>query len=405
MANAFAPFDYNQAVGAGTKNALNQLQFQNAAQQMRDRAIQQAQMQKLYQLAGQAYQGDQNAANQLSQIPGGIDILNKIQAINKPQPGFTLDKTRYDAAGNIIAQAPEKPAQPLSSIGKLKADFKAGRINKEEYNAGLMALGAPPMGAEVAAGNNLNGEDFLKTLDPTTSRQVQAYAEGRMPLPTGFALKSPYFQNMLRMITQYDPSFDAVNYQARYNTRKNFTSGKNSDVINRMNTVIGHLGTLSKDVEDLNNTSIPWANAVKNWALTNSGDPRVRKFNTARTAVANELTLVYRMMGGSIEDIKGWQEQMNASDSPQQLQSVISQMGNLLESKLHAMKSQYEQGMGTTKYPMKFVSDEARNALTNLEKSSGSTMDMDKQAIEWARQNPNDPRARKILEINNAVQP
>jgi hypothetical protein len=44
-----------------------------------------------------------------------------------------------------------------------------------------------------------------------------------MQFPNGPALKTPYWQNMLRNVAQFDPEFDAVNYNARSKTRADFT--------------------------------------------------------------------------------------------------------------------------------------------------------------------------------------
>jgi hypothetical protein len=63
-------------------------------------------------------------------------------------------------------------------------------------------------------------------LPQNDAAQVKALAEGRMAFPTGTALKSAYWQDMLQKVAQFDPSFDAVNYNARAGTRKAFTSGK-----------------------------------------------------------------------------------------------------------------------------------------------------------------------------------
>lgn len=223
-------------------------------------------------------------------------------------------------------------------------------------------------------GNALpTGEDFLKTQPKPVADQVKALAEGRMAFPAGFALKSPYWQHMIQMVSQYDPQFDAVNYNARAKTRADFTSGKSAQSINALNTVIGHMQTLSDAADKLDNTPYPAWNSVTNTLASATGDPRIKQFDATKKAVIDELTRVYRGTGGSEGDIKMWGDQISAANSPQQLHGVIGQIGDLLDSKLQALGAQYKQGMGTTEMPIQLVTPHAASALDVLRKRAGGT--------------------------------
>src|SRR6185437_1362470 len=137
---------------------------------------------------------------------------------------------------------------------------------------------------------NLHGTDYLGALPSARASLIRGYAEGRVPFPGSFSLKSPYWQKMVADITQYDPSFDAVNYNSRAATRKDFTSGKSAQNITSFNTAIGHAGTLMKAADELKNTDYPLINKVANAYESATGDPRIVRFNTAKQAVADELT-------------------------------------------------------------------------------------------------------------------
>jgi hypothetical protein len=55
--------------------------------------------------------------------------------------------------------------------------------------------------------------------------------------------------------------FDAVNYKSRQATRQKFTKGKGADNLTAFNTAIGHLGSLDKSIDHLNNSGFPaWNN-------------------------------------------------------------------------------------------------------------------------------------------------
>lgn len=276
-------------------------------------------------------------------------------------------------AGNYFDTKPQFGVVGQDEMGRNIYGFI--RPNQEKVTPANVAGSSTAPGAPgtVSANPDLHGEDFLKTLSPTLAAQVKAYAEGRQPLPGGFALKTPYFQTLMRYITQYDPSFDAVNYNARSKTRNDFTSGKSAQSINALNTVIGHLQTLSDAADALNNSNYPTLNSIENMFLNATGDPRIKQFDTTKKAVVDELTRVWRGTGGSEGDIKTWSDQINAANSPAQLHTVIGQLGELLQSKINSLAETYKQGMGTTAKPIEFVTPKSTTTLRTLEERAGKT--------------------------------
>lgn len=213
------------------------------------------------------------------------------------------------------------------------------------------------------------GEAFLKQIDPKTAAQVKALSEGRMQFPAGFALKSPYWQNMLSLVSQYDPTFDAVNYNARASTRRDFTSGVASRSLNALNTVMGHLENFSKTMESLNNSS----NVIWNWMKNVGAAPfspelksKLNKFNIDKQAVASEFERAYRGAGGSVTDIQAWKNSFSAADSPQAMRASLQEGVQLLGSKIDALGDTYNKGMGTTKEGLDLLAPHAKHAYEKL---------------------------------------
>jgi hypothetical protein len=229
--------------------------------------------------------------------------------------------------------------------------------------------GAP----DVPGNQNATGDAYLQSLGGQTAAQVKALAEGRMAFPTGTALKSPYWQGMLGAVSQYDPTFDAVNYNARNSTRKGFTSGKEAHTVNALNTVAEHLGTLSDYADQLNNTSLPMLNRIKNFAAQETGDPRISRFNTAKKAAADEVAKVWRSTGGSEADIQENLKNLDGAQSPEQLHAAIGTLVQLIGGKLSALQDQYAQGMGTTQTAKPLVSPEAAHAFQKVLTRAGMT--------------------------------
>lgn len=242
-----------------------------------------------------------------------------------------------------------KPISGLKDIRKVgtKAETDADNIK--------------PTGPE-----DLHGDEYLKAVPSSRASLIKGYADGRIAFPGSFSLRSPYWQKMVADITQYDPSFDAVNYSSRSATRKDFTSGKSAQAITSFNTAIGHLGTLDKAADALNNTSFPPANRIANAYKGATGDPRIVRFNTAKQAVADELTRAFRGTGGNVSDIKGWEESLSAANSPAQLHEAVKQAVDLLRSRIEAVGQQYRRGMGTTADVMDLLTPSARKTLASL---------------------------------------
>jgi hypothetical protein len=123
---------------------------------------------------------------------------------------------------------------------------------------------------------------------------------------------------------------------------------------------------LSDSADQLGNTSFPLVNEVTNMYRSGTGDPRIVAFNTAKQAVTDELTRVFRGTGGSNADIEGWEKNINAANSPQQLKAAIQQGVNLLGSRISAVGEQYKKGMGTSAQPLDLLNSHAKQTLAKL---------------------------------------
>ena len=273
--------------------------------------------------------------------------------------------------------------QPLS--GAVQSVVRPGDLDAPQGIGAGTAAG-------TAAPTDQHGDAYLKGLEPGFATQVKALAEGRQPFPTGFALRSPYWQRMLQAVANYDPSFDAVNYNARYRTRADFTSGATSKNITAINTAIGHLGTLLGSSEDLGNYNVHFVNTVRNWVNEAKGGEsaaKINNFNTARTAVANELTRVFRGTGGAEADIKEWEERIHAAQSPAELQGAVGQAVHLLASRLDALQNTYQRGMGTTADVFDLLSPKAKQTLASLPGGSAMLKEEPKPAAAAPQVPPN----------------
>lgn len=211
---------------------------------------------------------------------------------------------------------------------------------------------------------DMHGQQVLDQLPVQLAQQVKALAEGRQQIPAGFALKSPYWQRMIGLVAQYDPTFDQVNYNARSATRRDFTSGQSGKSLNALNTVIGHLDSLDAAGKALNNSGVPYYNMAANYVAANlSPDFRAKlnQFNLTKQAVSSEMERAYRGTGGNMADIASWQKTLSDADSYAAIHASIQQAVKLLSSKVDALGATYDKGMGTTGGGLALLDPKARD--------------------------------------------
>lgn len=278
-------------------------------------------------------------------------------------------------ASTAGAAGAAKMAQVRQLMAQPDSPTKTAQLSALLGDSGMQALAFGSMGGgggvAGAGGTAVTGDDFLKNLNPGMAGQVKAIAEGRQAPPSGMAMRSPMGQALMQAVAQYDPTFDATNYAARAKTRNAFTSGKEGQSVNSMNTAIGHAGTLLDAADALNNfTGFPGAttvNSLVNSAESSAGDPRVKAFNTARDALAGELTKAFRGASGSEKDIQEVRNNLDSASSPEQFRASIGQAMRLLASKKESLATQYSQAFGSNSQP-NFLDPHAQAALAKLQK-------------------------------------
>jgi len=317
---------------------------------------------------------EQRAARLQSQIPdlvkSGIS-MDKIQSVDLSDAGLdglvsqarTLDQMITQGNADRTFQAGRSDHADTMRHQGVMENIAIQNANKPiSVSAGStlidprthqpIALPNGISGPEASPSNGLHGDEYLKTLSPQIQPQVRALVEGRMQFPSGYALKTPYWQNMLQAVSQYDPSFDAINYNARSKTRSDFTSGKSAQNIKALNTAIGHLGKLGEQIGGTVSTGgYPGAtlvNAVGNEYNRASGDAGITNFEQTASALATELTNVFRGSGGAEADVTRYLGQLNSNASKEQKLGAVHNIVGLLNARLDAINERYKAGMGTT---------------------------------------------------------
>ena len=221
-------------------------------------------------------------------------------------------------------------------------------------------------------------EDVLKNVPQPIATQVRLLAAGRIPPPSSFAATRPYWQSILSLAAQYDPQFDAVSYGSRHQALKDVTSGVTSRNLTALNTVMQHIDELDQAGRALDNfkqSPIPYvgvANRARSTLLEHQGDPRIKRFDTAANAVANEVERAFRGSQTAISGIQEWRRTMSPSMSPEQMRTANQTLLKLLDGRIEAVTDQYRRAFGTTRPPIDFLSPKARETFERLVRDEGA---------------------------------
>lgn len=202
---------------------------------------------------------------------------------------------------------------------------------------------------------------------------VQAIIEGRAPYPANSRASDA--AAIREAVHAQDPSFDAVNYNSRLKTRQDATSGKTAQNLTSFNTTIGHLGTFDKTIDELHNSGSPVWNTIAN-AVSGQTDTKFAaakaNFETAKTAVIDEMTRAFRGTGGNVHDLEQWEKNISSAASPQALHAAVRQAAELLKSRIDSVGDTYNRGMGTTKDPLELLTPKATESFNRLLSGGGS---------------------------------
>lgn len=316
-------------------------------------------------------QPDTNAVSVLTPVYGSADVARKAIVNNGGTPDMsagdftTMWRQRWANGGAPVAHtgtptpatAAPATAGPAATPGGPQVVFK----------------GAPAWRSD-GQGHLINDATGDRKIDPTGADQVQAnpdlvkaILEGRAPVPTANrAATDPKWQAAMAEAMAQDPTLDAANYGTRVKTRADFATGTAAKTKTALNTALGHAGDLDSQINGLGSTPIPVVNMVKNFAETQTGDPRVKTFELTKDALMHEAMKVFSGSAGSMTEFSQLADTLNANDSPAQQHAVVKKLVGLLASKMDALGEQYKTGMGKELDQSQIMSPHAQQVFAKI---------------------------------------
>jgi len=181
-----------------------------------------------------------------------------------------------------------------------------------------------------------------KELFEDAAKAIANYAE-KPP-----ALRDPQRNALLARARQINPTYNEGDFGNQNAAYRNWISpnSSGSKQIGAFTTVAGHLNTLEKLGDALNNKDTPAINSALNWFQTQAGYPQVTNFNAAKQAVAAEIVKAIEGTAGALRDRQDAQEIFSAIQSPAQLKGNIDIVKELINSRLETSRVLFEAGTG-----------------------------------------------------------
>jgi hypothetical protein len=202
--------------------------------------------------------------------------------------------------------------------------------------------------ATLAAAQNagVTGPALYEHLPAAMRNTVKAMIEGRQPLPSTTAMRSPATLALIDAAHAIDPAFDATVWKARNEAGPDWTKGKSSEMVRSANQTLAHVGSLMTAMDNLKNGNFPIKNAIGNYIQENVGYGEQGAFRTNAHAVAEEMSKVFKGANLSDSEIRHWEQNLSENMSPDQQRAQIAKLSELLHGSLQALEEKRLSAMG-----------------------------------------------------------
>lgn len=313
-----------------------------------------------------------NAGGPLQAIAGAISGLGTGQRTDPQGMQLQNMKAQYESlvpmlgpqkamltvmnpeAGKILLEQALATKQKFGVISKdpLEGE-KYGFINERDQTINGQPIGAQQpaaggsMGALQAAKQaGVTGEALYDHLPKAMVSTVKAMIEGRQPLPSTTAMRSPATLALIDAAHSIDPTFDATVWKSRNEAGPDWSKGKSSEMVRSANQTLAHVGSLMDAMDALHNRRIPAWNAVANTLQEQTGAGEQGAFRTNAHAVAEEMSKVFKGANLSDAEIRQWEQNLTENMSPPQQRAQITKLSELLHGSLKALEEKRLSAVG-----------------------------------------------------------
>lgn len=161
----------------------------------------------------------------------------------------------------------------------------------------------------------------------------------------------------------------------------------------------GNLEELIKISDSINRTEFPSLNDAASWARLETGDPQMAAFHATAIEVADQVAKILQGGGGNQTSDMKMKQSLEIFDkrfTKEQVRAISTTMRNLLANRKNNM-------IGSNRYLMQQYGGGVGETANRPDQNATNAPDVsqsDSEAINWARQNPDNPKAKEILRLN-----
>lgn len=283
-------------------------------------------------------------------------------AANNPKAAPYAHAWATRDAGNAALATGQAPNAVPAAGGAPAAANVVYSVTGAPKGGALPQYGIPP---------DMTGPAVLAHLPGNIASQVKALAEGRLPMPSSFALAKPYWQNLLQLTAQYDPTFDAASAPARKAAITAFTgNGKAAQIVGSVNRVANHLNTLMAASHDLAGPDTGFGQL--NSLLATGGQAfepdAAKKYDTAVGFVAGELEKIARNSPGTESGVERVIKNLDRHNSAKTRESAIQTAVQIISGAIDPLKDQYNSAFtnGSTRPNIPWVTPQAQQIYKKI---------------------------------------
>lgn len=300
------------------------------------------------------------------------------QTLMKRMPGLSQNDAMAIASNpammqQILPQVFGSKQRKFTQIGEdMMGNKRYGFV--DEVSGTVHDLAGNPISQAQQGADIPNGPDG----QPLSGEELRAHIAKSDPM-TAAALKDMYegklnpnarnIQKLAPLASLVYPGFDATQYPVRLATRKSYTSGKDFQETQALNTVSGHMGRLMDSADKLDPSDWKFVNSMRNfWSDKISDNPNLVRFRNDLVTTKNELAKAYH--GGHVSDSSyaAFNQAFGDNMTGTGMKAGIGEMAGLLHSKIQAKESGYRSSMGEAPLPEEYraINDEAKHAFSRI---------------------------------------
>jgi hypothetical protein len=193
-----------------------------------------------------------------------------------------------------------------------------------------LPAGAAKMGTGAQAAPKPETVDFV----------ANGIAKYDMAPLSGWAMRSPFGQQVMAKVFQVNPEYDQTRYNAKTRGNIAFTSGRQGDAIRSFSVAIDHLATMEDAANALATGDVQALNRAQNMISRELGYEGPVDFNFTKSIVGAEVSKAVIGGVGALKDREELRTAFDAANSPEQLAGVARQAKRLMAGQLGGYRRQ-----------------------------------------------------------------